>query len=379
MPTVALQGDTLYRALQQHLDRMPVPFPATESGVELRILQRLYSEDEARLALCLSVIPESAAAIRRRVGADLDRAALVDRLDSMAERGLLQRMRRGRRVLYGKTVFVVGFYEAQVNRLTADLQRDFEQYADEAFGKALHGRRTPQMRTVPVNGVIPNERAVGRYDDIRAVVRASDGPFAVMNCICQQGKDLLGQPCRQTDHREHCLTLGGAARAMVARGDGRLISREETLEFLDRADRDGLVVEPQNTRDPMFICTCCGCCCGVLTTAKKMPRPAEFFATNYCAEVLGDACTSCRMCETRCQMDAVSMADGPARVVAERCIGCALCVTTCPTGAMRLLEKPGAKEPPKDVGRLYGKMFAERFGAGGLAAAVGRRILGLKS
>jgi Fe-S-cluster-containing hydrogenase component 2 len=379
MPTAALEGDALYRALQEHLDRMPVPFPATASGVELRILRRIYSPEDARLALCLSTIPENLGAIRRRVRTPAERAGLAERLDRMAEQGLVQRVRMGRRVLYGKTVFVVGFYEAQVNRLTLELQQDFEQYADEAFGKALHSRRTPQMRTVPVNSVIPNERAVGRYDDIRAVVRASEGPFAVMNCICQQGKDLLGQPCRQTHEREHCLTLGAAARHMVARGDGRFITRDETLEFLDRADRDGLVVEPQNVQDPMFICTCCGCCCGVLTTAKKMPRPADFFATNYVAEVVADDCTSCGMCETRCQMDAVSMADGPALVAAERCIGCALCVTTCPTGAMRLLEKVGAKEPPKDVGRLYGRMFAERFGAGGLAAAVGKRLIGMKS
>ena len=72
---------------------------------------------------------------------------------------------------------------------------------------------------------------------------------------------------------------------MVGRGAARFITKDETLAFLDRADREGLVVEPQNTQDPLFICCCCGCCCGVLTTAKKLPRPAAFFATNYHAAV----------------------------------------------------------------------------------------------
>jgi len=34
-----MADDELYRSLQRHLDRMPVPYPATESGVELRILR----------------------------------------------------------------------------------------------------------------------------------------------------------------------------------------------------------------------------------------------------------------------------------------------------------------------------------------------------
>ena len=69
MPTSApTQNDDLYRRLQQHLDRMPVPYPATESGVELRILQRLFSPEEARLALCLSMIPERVTVIRREWG-----------------------------------------------------------------------------------------------------------------------------------------------------------------------------------------------------------------------------------------------------------------------------------------------------------------------
>jgi ferredoxin len=417
--------DELYRCLQQHLDRMPVPFPATESGVELRILKHLFSPDDAQLALCLSAIPERLASIHRRLvrrrKLDVGRpgpsprlgsgqggpespkahaptsptphdslAALAAALDSMAARGLIQRVKAGGHVLYGKAVFVVGFYEAQVNRLTPELQRDVQQYADEAFGAALHATHTPQLRAVPVPAStktttvaldvpIPFERVIGRYDDIRAIVRASHGPFAVMNCICQQGKDLLGEPCRQTHGREHCLTLGAAAASMVNRGDARYISQDEMLGFLDRADRDGLVVEPQNTQGPLFICCCCGCCCGVLTTAKKLPRPADFFASNYYAEVDAGACTACAVCGSRCQMDAITHNGGTAVIAVERCIGCGLCMTTCASDAIRLLPKADAEVPPLDTPRLYARMYRERFGAMGLAATVGRRLLGIKS
>jgi len=374
-----VREDVLYRALQQHLDKMPVPYPATESGVELRILKQLFTPDDARITLCLAAIPEKLGTIRRRLTPAMDAEALTRALDSMAKRGLIQRWPAKSGTLYGKSVFVVGFYEAQVNRLTPEFQRDVERYFDEGFAQALHGKQTPQLRTVPINATIPFERTVGNYDDVRTYLKGSAGPFAVMNCICQQGKDLLGQPCRQTHDREHCLTIGAAAHSMVGRGAARFISQDEVLAFLDQADRDGLVVEPQNTQQPLFICLCCGCCCGVLTTAKMLPQPADFFATNYYAEVDAEGCDTCAVCGTRCQMDAIVFDDGPAAVKRERCIGCGLCVTACPTGAIRLHTKASPQVPPKDTGRLYARLMRERFGALGVVATVGRRLLGLKT
>ena len=44
-----------------------------------------------------------------------------------------------------------------------------------------------------------------------------------------------------------------------------------------------------------------------------------------------------------------------------------------------LQPRPDAAAPPKDTGRLYARMYRERFGTLGLAGAVGRRMLGLKS
>lgn len=373
-----MPDDHIYRELRQHLDRMPIGFPATKSGVEIRILKQLFTPQDARIALCLSAIPEPIAVIHKRIKREMTREALQEALDRMAERGLIERHPSAQEVRYGKSVFAIGIYERQVNRLTEEFERDVLQYFDEAFGRSLHSKRTPQMRTVPVNRTIVPERGIARYDDIREFVRSSEGPFAAMNCICRQGKDLMGEPCRQNATRDNCLTFGVAAQVMVDSGVARFLTREQMLGFLDQADRQGLVLEPQNTLDPLFVCCCCGCCCGVLTTAKKLPRPAEFFHANYYAEVDTTVCQACGTCSTRCQMDAVAMGEETATVDLSRCIGCGLCASTCPSGAMRLQPKQQQTTPPDDTEALYMKIFRERYGPLGTAAAVGRNLLGLK-
>jgi Na+-translocating ferredoxin:NAD+ oxidoreductase subunit B len=373
-----LEDDEIYRALQRHLDRMPVPYPATESGVELRILKRLFTPDEARLALRLSAIPETLGTIHRRARREMSRGHVREALDRMADKGSIHRIPGKGGPRYGKSPLALGMYEAQVDRLTPDLERDVRAYLDEAFGRELVGPRTPQMRTVPVHESIPVEHPVATYDDIRASVEAMPGPFAVIPCVCRQGRALTGQPCKQTREPRNCLMFGVAATMMAEKGIARPVSRDEMLSFLEQADRNGLVLQPQNTRNPIFVCCCCGCCCGVLTTAKKFPKPAEFFQSDFLAVLDRDGCRACGACTARCQMDAIATEDGTPAVVEDRCIGCGLCVTTCPAEALRLVKKERRPPPPKDMAALYATIFKERFGPLGAAAAVAGHWLGKK-
>ncbi len=369
-----MPGDDLYRRLQQHLDRMPIPFPATESGVEIRILERLFSRDHAYVALALGVIPATAHAVAKRLGPSWTLDRVEADLDAMAERGLINRVPSRRGARYANAPFVVGIYENQLATLTPELQRDVDRYMTEGFNTAVHSTRTPQMRTVPVHAAFTPERQVARHEDIRDFVATSPGPFAVMDCICRKGRELVGEPCRHTNLKRSCLTIGFAARAMVEKGVAREITRTQILRILEVADREALVLQPQNTEDPLFICCCCGCCCGVLRSAKTLPEPASYFATRYRAAADPELCAGCRVCETRCQMEAIHIEDDLAVVDPARCIGCGLCVTTCATAGMHLEEK--ARAPmPADTPRLYLKIYRERFGTIAAAKVIGKAIL----
>jgi len=371
-------SDPLYRSLQQHLDRGPVGFPATASGIEIRILKRLFTPEEAEIALELSTIPEPAAVIHKRLKSRLELPDLTAKLNQMAGKGIVLSHPIDGQVCYGKLMYVIGMYERQIKTLTAEFEREHRQYVDEAFGAAMHRGKTPQLRVVPVNKQIAIERAVTTYDQIRAHVEASAGPFGTLTCICRHGRDLLGEKCHQTDLRDNCLMIGPAATWAADSGTGRAVTREEILALLDRADQDGLVLQPENTKSPMFVCCCCGCCCGVLTSAKRMPSPATYFSSNFYATADPDVCSSCGACEPRCQMEAISSPDGKAVVDRLRCIGCALCVSTCPSGAMYLEPNDQPKLPPDNTPALYMRMLQDRYGAAGMAKLGARKMLGLK-
>ncbi len=375
------QEADVYRRLQQHLDRMPVGFPATASGVELRILRRLFTPEEAEVALSLSAVPEGLDRIHKRDRKSGRSPEELERiLDRLEEKGaILGRStipRRDGRKRYSKAMLAIGMYELQVDRLTRELEQDVQQYFKEAFAGAVLAGPTKQMRTVPINARFVAERRVGRYDDARTLLQECRGPFALMNCICRQGKDLLGEPCRQTAVRRTCLALKGVARSAVARGMGQEVSREEALALLDRAEREGMVLQPSNTRDPIFICFCCGCCCGMLIAAKQFPRPAEYLHSNYAAAVDASLCSDCQTCRPRCPMDALDGKDGVTVVDLDRCIGCGLCVSTCTTGAAHLVAKPNPVVPPRHRDALYLKILRERYGLLGSARLVGKALLG---
>jgi NAD-dependent dihydropyrimidine dehydrogenase PreA subunit len=370
--------EDVYRKLQQHLDRMPIGFPASKSGIEIKILKQLFTPEEAELTLELSALPETVKVIHARFKSTISLPELTQKLDQLAGKGLIHRLPIAAEPFYCKMIFAVGIYEHQVHRLTPEFERDSQQYLEEAFGEAFHSKKTTQMRIVPVNRDIPIDRNVTSYDDLRAYVESSSGPFGRMTCICRHGKELLGHKCKQTSLLDNCLTFGLGAKLMADQGAARLISREEMLELVNAADKEGLVLQPENTKSPLFVCCCCGCCCNVLSSAKRFPRPADYFTSNFYAAVDRDLCSGCGLCEVRCQMDAIAMKDEKADVDSALCIGCGLCVTTCPSGALQLHKKESGKKLPDDTQALYERLMLERYGPVGMAKIAARKLLGKK-
>ena len=116
--------DHLYRQLQQHLDQAPVGFPATESGVEIRILRHLFTREEAGIALELSAIPEPLAVVYKRLKSKMSLAECTQALEQMARKGLIHGIPIRGKMHYGKMIFAIGMYERQIDHLTPEFEKD---------------------------------------------------------------------------------------------------------------------------------------------------------------------------------------------------------------------------------------------------------------
>ena len=338
--------ESVFYELREQLDQYSVGFPSTTSGVEMKILEKLFNEEEAQMFLNLSMMLETPKAVAERLNQDHERVGSL--LEQMAEKGLIFRVRKEGSAAYGAAPFVVGIYEFQVKTMDRELARLMEEYFDEAFAEQSSQQIVP-MRTIPVNKAIDVAWKVVPYEDARAIVKSKDR-LAVAKCICRVQQGLLGQACDKP--LEVCLMAGSHAEYYVDRGMGRWINHEEAFEILDRCEEAGLVPQPFNAQNPGGMCNCCGDCCGVLRGLKKHPKPVEMVIANYYTQVDPDLCSACETCLDRCQMEAIAIGDEDVAVVdLNRCIGCGLCVTTCTTEAMSLQPKPDAerREPPENA------------------------------
>ena len=177
-------NDEIYHKLRKHLDQHPIPYPKTESGIEIKLLKSLFTEEEAAITLQLSALLERPAKIYKRLkDTDLTLEQLERKLEEMLRKGLIRgsRDRNNKdKYLFSKMPLVIGIYEAQVDKLTRETSESFLEYEKEGLADVLLNNETNQMRTIPLNIKIEPEYHVSNYDDITKIIKDSPGPFAVI-------------------------------------------------------------------------------------------------------------------------------------------------------------------------------------------------------
>ncbi len=339
--------DDVFKHLAAKLDELPHGFPPTQGGVELRILEKIFSPEDAEMALHLLPLPETVEAVSLRVGRPVEPLRTV--LDGMAERGQIIVVRLGGRKHYMLAPFVIGIYEFQLNRMDAELATLCEEYVPTLL-RTVGGHKPALARVVPVNAHIDAHATILRTDSLREML-AHARSFRVAPCICRREQALLGSPCRHTS--ETCLAFSNLENAYEDMPSwGRTIGRDEAFAVLDLAEREGLVHSTYNVqRDQMFVCNCCSCCCGFLRGVKEFGAPHLLVRSNYVSAIHPDDCSGCGECAARCPMDAI-VAHGDVYAVTDaRCIGCGVCTVSCPTAAIALAPRPRPQRttPPKSL------------------------------
>jgi Na+-translocating ferredoxin:NAD+ oxidoreductase subunit B len=348
-------SEEIYEQLREFLDRQPAGFPKTPTGVEIKILKKMFTPEQAALALKLSSRPETAGEIAERTG--LDKAELAVKLEKMATEGLIFRVREGEKTLYQAFQFLVGLYEFQLGRLDREFCELFEEYMPYV-GLSI-ASYTSQMRIVPVASSLENEASrVAPYNRVRELVEKED-LISIAQCICKKEQGIMGHPCSKP--QEVCMMFGNFARFFIDNHNARQISREEALKVMDLAEENGLVLTPTNTQKLEALCCCCSCCCPNLKNIKMLPNPGELVTAHYRSLIDGDLCTGCGECIEICPMEAIRDENGISKLTEKRCIGCGLCVNRCPVGAISMVEREEKTVAPlPTMGDVLAKIAEER-------------------
>ncbi len=323
-----------FEKLAEHLDAMPQGYPKSESGVEIKLLKKIFSEQEAEVASQMKMIPETPEQVAERLGRDPKE--MGEFLETMTSKGQLFGMGPKESRTYHLFPFITGIHEFQLPRIDKEYVELFGQYFEEAFAKGVAKLDVSQVRVYPIEQTLDDEMTVLPFEKVSNMVENA-AAWAVSDCICRKEKKIAGEGCDAT--MNNCIMFSNDPNGFDIEYRGaRKATKEEVLDLLKKAGEEGLVHISWNVQgDHVFVCNCCTCCL-VLRGVKLAPGFAA--KSNYCAQIDADTCVVCGLCaDERCPMDAIDGADEAYEVNPERCIGCGVCVVTCPSGALSLERK----------------------------------------
>ena len=358
--------EELYLKLRKHLDKQPGGFPKTQSGAEVDILKRFYTPEQAKIALKMTTIPESASKIARKL--KTDEMKIAESLEQMAREGLLFRVPAPETPLYMQPNFIMGIYEWHVNAV----DREIAQYADHVYdGLFKHHwikRKTKQLRVVPVDQSIDHKDTVRGYDVIRELVRGSgNGPYAVAPCVCRVEQVKKGNEVKRP--METCLTFGMVAQYYIDNGIGRELTEDELMEKLAECEKACLVPFGTNSQSIVNMCMCDKDSCQIFRHLRMLEKPAEEVHAAFSAAIDANLCNGCKKCTAKCQIDAIVATDVQVQagkkpkihaIDPDRCIGCGLCVGVCPQQAISMQPRDVLPDVPENALAMNIAMAKER-------------------
>jgi electron transport complex protein RnfB len=332
--------DAVYHQLREFLDRFPLGFPASTSGVEIAILKKLFIPEEAEIAVLLSPMPEEVEQIAHRAGREI--ADLGERLEAMSRKGLVFRSHREGKVLYNTAPFMIGLYEYSVHTMDEELAALYHEYYETAYMEEMAASGVPGFRVFPIGENVEADLVLYPFLDLVEEVKAAR-KISVAECICRKEGRLTGEGC---DHpMETCLSFGVAAEYYIENGIGREISAAQAIAILEEADRSGLVHAGVNTRHLSNICNCCPCCCASMKGMVQRGLDKHFFMNAlFEAVVDSGSCTGCGDCTERCPVGALAVEER-AEVDRDKCLGCGLCAGSCPAAAISMSLREDRDDP----------------------------------
>lgn len=337
--------EKIYRQLSKRLDAIPNGFPSTKSGVELRLLKKIFTPEEAALGTVMRLTLEPADDIAARVG--MDSRQVYRTLKGMSRKGLIRFKKGEGQFIFGLMPFVVGIYEEQLSRIDKEFAALFEAYLKETIGTVI-SEQPAVHRIIPMDKAIPFDLEIFPYEKASEIIESAKS-WAVRDCICRVQQRLIGKGCEKSI--ENCLIFAPIQGVFNRSEVNRVIEKQNALDLLKAAQEEGLVHSTGNYRQGLYyICNCCTCCCGIMRCLSEFGVPTAIAHSDFRAVHNDDTCTGCSTCVEHCPFGALTIWEDICSVDHSRCLGCGLCVTVCPTGSLHLERRSKGETPMPPLG-----------------------------
>ena len=356
-----LAAKDVYTRLGHKIDNLHVRAP--NNAVFYQLLKSIYSEKEADLITRMPFLFSNLERVSQLT--KIDKSALKDLLTGLCSKGLVMDIWLEGEYRYMPSPLFVGIFEFTMMRTQGHLNMKdwselFTAYMDE--GSPYHqnfpaGTETSIGRAVPYEEAIGDHVEVLEYERVTHLIETA-GRYAVGICSCRHKKQHAGkQRCKVP--LETCTTFGHGADYLIRNGLSEEISKSEMFELFERSKELGLIFTADNVQKRvMFICHCCGCCCGITDGFNKHGLSTVLVTSTLIAEIDNDGCDGCGKCAKACNINAIKMekeADPADKVRRKKrpiidnefCIGCGVCYPKCETGALSLEKRKRAVIHPE--------------------------------
>lgn len=287
-----------------------------EKDPRFKLLEKVVTEEMAEVALALEYrVHMNAEEVAKRCGKPLERTKEL--LWDLAMTGVATVKREGDEDTFWYETWVPGIFEMVVNHKEnvakyPEISQAFDDYGlmrnPIAAGNFPVGLGL--MRVIPIESSIDGSSRKASSEEVSKYINEAR-VLSVSDCSCRTSREELNQGCGHLKE-DMCIQLGDAAEYYIRTGRAREVTKEEALEIIRKAERDGLMHSIPNTEGDGHthaICNCCGCSCYAIRAAGMYNNP-DMVRSNF-----------------------VSTIDD------SKCVGCGECVEVCPTNAIKLGHK----------------------------------------
>ncbi len=158
--------------------------------------------------------------------------------------------------------------------------------------------------------------------------------IAVDDCVCSVMWNNCDRPKRT------CFKVNTAAEAYAEGHENSLVTKEEAIEILTDAVKNGLVTQLESCLPPYnySICCFCRCCCVAMRLRYDHGIYNGMRSGYFVPEFDADKCTECGTCIEVCPPKSLAEGSTP-KLDVDECLGCGLCAEHCPSEAITMENK----------------------------------------